>query len=110
MLQIAYSTAQIAFKDKSPAFDPRLGRRPNAGLVSLTMTCLGYLVLLNLRETTACQTHSYLSRSSTFTASARCRRLRHLLISLPEVSFLVARIKYAPVLHHHAYPACEAQR
>ena len=32
------------------------------------------------------------------------------IFPLPEVSFLVARLKYAPVLHHNAHLPCEAKR
>src|SRR6266705_1922361 len=31
-------------------------------------------------------------------------------VPLPEVSFLVARLQYAPILHHNAHLPCEAKR
>jgi len=38
-------------KQKSPALIPAMLREPNAGLVSLTMTCRVYLVFMDARET-----------------------------------------------------------
>jgi len=95
----------LRFKDKSPALIRKRCLGPNAELVSLTMTCLGYLIIwdpLPLPRSSFTHIRPAPSLLSPYLGDVA-------LVSLTKVSFLVARLKYAPVLHYHHDSTCESQ-
>src|SRR5205814_5911421 len=95
-------------------------RKSNAGLVSLTMTCFSYLVFMSTEPQKVTRIFSKGFRNSKQLEILASLLLRFSVLRdfvvysrprlLPEVSFLVARLQYASILHHHAQLPCEAKR
>ena len=82
----------------------------NAGLVFLTTTCLSYLVFMEIYENIPIAALLFAAHSLSLLQFVRALVVGSPVMPLVEVAFLVARLEYASVLHHHAQSSGEAQR
>ena len=116
----------LVTKKKSPAPDSHATtrREPDAGLVSLTMTCYELFTCNWIPRYLGAPLPPMLPQvglSELYVTifAVRLPPLSQLLrdlvvyaraIPLPEIPFFVARLQYAPILHHNAHLPCEAKR